>query len=179
MTPYLEVGERSPPAAAVCRPARRERWTISRSITWLAVKVGYFARTRAATPATNALANDAPFRSTGPSSPGRAFTGASPDRATVRSPGEATPTHGPFIDNSAGRPASVTAATGSTSGAYHAGVTMVCTALQPNGSAGLAADGAGFWTHEPAVLSLTFPAAARYRASPSPMPRFETHSLHR
>ena len=121
-----------------------------------------------------------PAIGTGPSLPGSAFTGSpSAPRATIFSAGAATPTHGPCIENGLAAPPSPTPPTVNTNGAYHAGVTMVCTCCQPRGSAGSDGSGGGFWPQSPPVLpaAATTTAPMTFTAKLTAAPRVDSSTV--
>src|SRR5262249_48036837 len=90
---------------------------------------------------------------TGPSLPGKASTGSpSGPSAVMFSAGAAAPTHGPCIEKGLGAPLWPTPPMVSTNGAYHAGVTIVCTCCQPRGAPGDHGSGGGFCAQSPPVL---------------------------
>src|SRR5215208_6770721 len=90
------------------------------------------------------------------------------------SAGAAAPTHGPFIEKLLGNPFWATPPTVSTSGEYHAGLTIVCTWLQPRGSAGSAGSGGGFWLQSwpvlPAATMITAPLTLTAKLIAAPRP---------
>ncbi|COV16562.1 Uncharacterised protein [Mycobacterium tuberculosis] len=145
MTPAPTRSSTPPPG---CLAVAVIRWMICAG-----VRSGNRCRSRAARPDTYAAANEVPAMGTGPSRPCSAFTGSpvSPS-ATMFSAGAATSTHGPCIENELGIPVWPIPPTLNTSGAYHAGVTTVCTLFQPRGSPGVDGSGAGFCTQSPPVL---------------------------
>src|SRR4051812_49707433 len=90
------------------------------------------------------------------------------------SAGAAAPTQGPFIEKLLGSPFSAIPPTVSTSGEYHAGLTIVCTCFQPRGSAGIAASCGGFLQHSlpvvpaPAMMYAPLTLTAQLLAAPRP-----------
>ncbi len=91
----------------------------------------------------------------------------------MSAPGAAAPTHGPCIEKSLGAESGPKLPTVSTSGSYHAGVTMVRTSFQPRGSSGTDGSGGGFWVQScpvlPAATTITtfLTLTAKLTAAPS------------